>query len=1264
MNNRSINHYTDQEVDVNSFPYRVGNSKGDFLVPSQQRTVPTNRTNYKATKAGMDPGYPNLDSQNINEFSPVHQQPAFDPGLNIQGNFKLNSNAPNALLPRYGNKFSSREVLRKTMLQNQKFQMYSQPGMMGGFRTPALTYDVPSSPNVNPMSSVSINNNSDLSDSNLLDQQHQLQVSYLAAPSHDELIEEASTTMRDVPQEKSVHQKHISNDSHQIENPGSTPTAGTGNLQPPEKTNEQTPEEVQGVQQISREEQHLATKLKDTYRNIVNFEEIIQRSCIEVSVQINNIIHSESNSGILFGSPNLVVQPLSSRVSPGSAVASLNSKTTGLLNRLWSLYHHNIILLDSYFDFLMTALKPKENTETNFRMGKKIVELYKIPRRMWVYGIVGFLEVLKNVLNIFQEHEVCLCFIAFCFNVMSNLTEPSFEMEGWWSEKLGDLSRMAIALYTSSFIDWKISSEYWYSIAMRSLYGHGKTYYHMSTVQQDNLEALVNISKSVVCHDPFVPTQQYLRLVVENICTQRNILSLLELPIIDFIKIHKVLLSINSNFGDSGNGSSDLINESQVQYGIDLVTRYGLTFGSDSSGFNFFTKKLFDTNGDPTFNEMQSFYSQYNNSASLEKIHFWFSRGPSFAVANINHLIGFGDSRNPFAKLFRLPEALRERKVKKDRKRKPTNMLYNDNSTAGANNMGGEIPDMQLILSSELDPQEWFYSLHYVNKSVLELSFRILNFYLIGPKQASTAHVIVWLYFLIAVGLAMEESPNSKPLFLWLFRKLFPWNSFLNYLNSVLMIIRQSERLTKICRSRLSNQINIDDFNSNETLSEVWKCWGTVWFDFIAPKADYTNFEEAGVKNIDIFELPTSGILSSLETSMGGSRRAKSTIENEERIVRIFLLARHLADNFEFGLVRTKDGFRFDEQAYFTTDDIVRDTNGEDVYSYLEIFLLGDNRFLQHNFLQRILPDFLVRSNEREHVALELDDAWFNVHGIQEQPLPLYASEPVHEDEHDFLDYAPSDLEDEELELGVDFQDVGQGQRYQQSANAYYPPREQGTDYGLYPESYNAPYNLSPDHDEVIPGDLGDGVDTKVTYITLDTNMWLKHCGRILKCVQDGVIKVLVPLIVFQELRSLRRANEVTIVDAATRAVIIIRVLYYAGDLLPLRFDGTIASDINETMEFENNSTWRTTVDDTILNSINEHDHLGKKLLKGVNQPIGILPNRQLLSRRSSKSVKYCILVTDDRNMNLKAKTIGLSCFSSKWLFAQLEANFTDRCID
>lgn len=37
--------------------------------------------------------------------------------------------------------------------------------------------------------------------------------------------------------------------------------------------------------------------------------------------------------------------------------------------------------------------------------------------------------------------------------------------------------------------------------------------------------------------------------------------------------------------------------------------------------------------------------------------------------------------------------------------------------------------------------------------------------------------------------------------------------------------------------------------------------------------------------------------------------------------------------------------------------------------------------------------------------------------------------------------------------------------------------------------------------DMLVVGNLGDRMDTSLTYMTLDTNIWLKHCGRIFKCI-------------------------------------------------------------------------------------------------------------------------------------------------------------------
>lgn len=117
-----------------------------------------------------------------------------------------------------------------------------------------------------------------------------------------------------------------------------------------------------------------------------------------------------------------------------------------------------------------------------------------------------------------MDPEVCCQFITHVFISISNmLGDMPQKFATPWLERLGDLSRMAIALYPSGFIDWKLSAEHWYTQALSHIFGHGKLYYHMSTVQQNTLEAFVNLGKSVFCRDTFIPSQQYMQLVIDNI---------------------------------------------------------------------------------------------------------------------------------------------------------------------------------------------------------------------------------------------------------------------------------------------------------------------------------------------------------------------------------------------------------------------------------------------------------------------------------------------------------------------------------------------------------------------------------------------------------------------------------------------------------------------------------------------------------------------------------------------------------------------------
>lgn len=1233
MNNNSLDHNQNFVVNIDYNPSGVNKT----ATPLSQQKRQSSLSNYALNNPNKRTVTSPLQVAN-------HITGGYDNLQELNPNFQSGHATPDVIPSRYKSAVTNSHGIHSPNLQY--FQTSGNQSMLNPSynKTPTpSSHEMPFSPKFNQISNVSANNNSDLSESNLVDllQRKNFQdISEMSKASESATVE---------------NQSMIESQQRLGDGEGS-----------PQDTSSSTYQQKQRV--MTDEEQQLATKLKETYKNIVNYEEIVQKNCMEISIKINNITTNGSNNPMVYGSQVPVLQ-LSSSLTSHSSMSSRISKTSELLNDLWTAYHNNIALLDNYYDFFLTALKPTSNLN-QFKTGKNIVELYKIPRRMWVYGIVGFLEVLKHIIGIFHEHEICLCFIAHCFNIISNLTDPFFEMEGWWAEKLGDLSRMAIALYYSRLIDWKISAEYWYSVAMRTMYGHGKVYYHMCTVQQDNLDALVNIGKSVICNDPFVPTQQYLRLVVENICTQRIILSLLELPIIDFIKIHKVLLTIHfsTQNNEKESASTESIRESQLQYGIDLVTRYGLTFGSDSNGYNFFTKELYHSNGMAYNDSQHSFYlqqQQSNANNSLEKVNFWFNKGPSFALANINHLVGFGDPKNPFAKIFELPEALKERKDRKDKKRKSRSASTYSESAVQSATLSDV--DGHFSTAEDLSKNEWFCYLRFINKSVLELSIRIFRHYLVGPRQASTGHVIVWLYFLVAVGEAAKKYPQSEFMFYWLLRKLLPMESLINYLNSILSIVKSNRSLHALLCSYLTDKPNyMKYFNENEFLPEVWKCWGTLWFDMVSFKSDYQNLEEAGVSNYDIFDIPSSGNSSTINQAHQGTKmQSKISRENEERIIRVLLLARHIADNYNFGIVRGHYKFQFDKRIYSSSDIFNSSTRQPEVYAYVEEFLLGDNRFIQNNFLEIVSGENLVDVSSINMAVEEKDEIWFNLsrfrRGQHTVENGFELDDHMADNEEEMEGYADYEFEDE---FDYDAADPLDSKDFLHQSHENIRQLEEGGSM-YYQEAFSANSHTMDQDSIMVEGNLGDRMDTSITYITLDTNVWLKHCGRVYTCVRNNIIKVLIPLIVFQELRLLRKSAEATISDAATRSVIIIRELYLSSGLLPLRFDGTIASDINETTEFESNANWRANIDDMILNSVNENDEISKKLMKGMNMVItSPFKGKTLLDPRASKIFRYCILITDDRNMRLRAKALGLTSFQSKWLFAQLESVFPQKCID
>ncbi|VEU21074.1 DEKNAAC101944 [Brettanomyces naardenensis] len=999
--------------------------------------------------------------------------------------------------------------------------------------TAAATVDSPSDPSrqqhhYHPLASL-----------HTLSPQQQQQLLYMQQQQQQQLQQQQQQQLQQQQlQQQQLQQQQLQQQQEQQQRVPSLRRQSTGAVtsQVPSQTQPETSQ-----RSLTGDEEILASNLQETYKAILKLEVETQQGCSEVN---QRLIENDADAEIT--------------------------------SQLWIVYKNVVQLLDHYYDFLLYALSP-----TSARAGKPLVMNYRILRRMWVYGVVSFLEVLKNVAAIFVEHEICACFIAYAFNIISCLTDPQLGVEGWWSEKLGDLSRMAIALYPGRYMDWKASSVSWYRAAMKTQFGHGKIYYHDCTVESDNLEALMDIGKSVTCRDPFVPTQQYLRMIVDNVCSQRNILSSTEMAMIDFVKIHKILLLPNYNAN---------------QEMVSLVSHYATHFGLDSSNIDFFQLR-----GD-------------SDAVPSEKLQFWYQKSANFALCNVNHLIGFGDSRNPFAKLFGLPEALKERKERKDKRRKSTRTADGQGSDSRSTS---DDPDaLYYSTAADQDLSSWFDLLDYINRGVLELSIRMLRQYVTGPLQTSTPHVIVWLYFVISVGCELEVRPSASAFFTQLVRRFFPWSKVIPYLNDILFILRSSPDLRSVFKVYMENfgpggHDPLEYFYENEKIWEAWKCWGSLWFDAIVIKGDYSSVYDSGV-GADIFDMPA-----------GGPRYKASEVK--QRFIRVAILATYIAQRFpKFGLVMQDNIFKYKPEEPLSSEDAIPRLD----------FFCQDQRF--QGLFDKPAPALTVTEGE---VSTSVDtDRWA---GDNIDPkLPTleansygFMTEVINNDYPGFLNeskrYEESHEADDEIE---------------QAAELY---SQRGT--------YQADVLR-------IPGDLGDKADTSLTFISLDTNTWLKHCGRVFKCVRSDIFRLSVPLTVFQELRSLRRSTDASVADSATRAVIIIRQLYSEKDVLPVRADGSKASSLNETLEFEQNQNWRSNTDEIIMKAIKLNDDLGKSLLLGNNYRIN--KDGTVLSRVQASVFKYNVLITDDRNMSLRAKAIRLTNFSSAWLFDQVEKVSSGRCAD
>lgn len=871
-----------------------------------------------------------------------------------------------------------------------------------------------------------------------------------------------------------------------------------------------------------------------------------------------------------------------------------NSQTTEL-KQLWAIYRVNSDLINNYIAFITSALLPSQSDQ-DLVIGQEIVEIYRIERRLWVYGTITFLDVLKNFSN-FMDPEVCAQFITHAFISISNmLADIPAKYAIPWYQRLGDLSRMAIALYPSSFIDWKLSAEYWYTEAMKYTYGHGKLYYHMSTVQQNTLEAFVNLGKSVFCQDTFIPSQQYMQLVIDNIYqrafVERNNGNHRNALLIEYLKHSEVMLL------------PSFLQSADLHPVVLLYFRE--KFGLDANEKNMFdTRRMFCQDQD--------------------QLTYFFRHGPAFAESHILQLIGFGDPKNPFALLFDLPKNLKERKDKKEKRKVKSSAVPESSSTMAIDEDESEtllqemspqdfFDNLESLRSSQLFPPSldiWIHSLNYLNRTSMKCSMIVLKKFLEGPIVVALPHLLPWAYFVIAVALRVERISDSASREFWteLMNRIFPWNTIVNFLN-VLMAYMLDNAHNMVSISPIFESPHTDleqlveHFNENEDLPEVWKCWGTLWFDVICNKdrPQVDSFQSVGIKDHMFLDAPIDGI--------GFDKEDERAEKFWKRAFRVIHLFKGISQKFNFRIITSSDA-----QVYCRHQEL------SDNFLKSFCFKLNDSRFQ---------TDITALQNAIERME---ESSYTNTDMTATPPLSVIETESIFDYpgyRKPAFDYSNYDRSGDLVSSSIYTSSGREDNQESRNEDKTGPPSQSLSERKIFEQSVQQ---------SVIAGEFkldfaSFSMNGRDTHFVLDATTWLRHFAHVYKLASNDVLKFAICLTTFQELRFLRKSKDENVVEAATRAVITVRQLYAENKILPLRFTGNVATHIEEHLEFEEQITWRSHVDEFVFEAVRKAQE------------------RLSPTQQETPNLQHVVLVTDDANMRTKAQDHGITTFTTKFVFA------------
>lgn len=631
-----------------------------------------------------------------------------------------------------------------------------------------------------------------------------------------------------------------------------------------------------------------------------------------------------------------------------------------------------------------------------------------------------------------------------------------------------------------------------------------------------------------------------------------------------------------------------------------------------------------------------------------ERVKYFFRHAPAFAESHILQTVGFGDPKNPFALLFELPKFLKERKERKERRKSKSSHSFTSIETTSHLSPSEYLENVDSPRYAYEFPEDlaiWRESLSHINITSARCSSIVFQKFLRGPLVVAVTHMLPWSYFLLSLALKIDSLPSVELKSFWitLVRQIFPWNSIVDFLNMLMAFVLDNNWKTSpidtLCEQLDSVDARslVEHFSEHEDLPEIWRCWGALWFDVIADKSNGEDGDviNSGSKDHPFWDLPGDGICFDEDDEVGE--------KFWKRACRLIFIFKGIAQEFSLGL--TLSAFAPQSRRPMTAGHPLQNFsfNFEEIPAQSQI----------QSFVRNQIPLFEeiatgnLDPNIRPGQSMLEGESIFDFPGYRQ----MYADYTCFNKSGSLIScslYTSGKLERGPIQGGDDFNT----ERYGRSEDSNKPENAQITelerlerdwlDNCMNPEFIEQAYEMK------FPfGDLSCNCDSGVSYFVLDATSWLRHFAHVFKLATNNVLRFGICLTTFQELRFLRKSKDESVVEAATRAVITVRQLYSDKKLLPLRFTGNVATHLEEHLEFEEQITWRSHVDEFVIEAV----YKAQKKFEAINAQAKEA-GHDFIATTDEEPFHFVALVSDDTNMRVKAHTQRIQTFSTRFMFA------------